>query len=55
MANEADVEAILTGDAVLDQAKADEANEADEADAKATDAVEAIVTKEIEANVIDEC
>jgi hypothetical protein len=55
LANEADVEAILTGDAVLDQAKADEANEADEADAKATDAVEAIVTKEIEANVIDEC
>ena len=55
MANKADVEAILTDDAVLDQAKADEANEADDADAEATDAVEAIVTKEIEANVIDKC
>ncbi len=30
------------------------ANKANEADAKADDAVEAIVTKEIEANVIDE-
>ncbi len=54
MANEADVEAISTNDAVLDEAKADEANKADEADAEANDAVEAIVTKEIEANVIDE-
>ena len=53
LANEADVEAISTDDAVLDEAKVDEANEADEADAKANDAVEAIVTEEIEANVID--
>jgi len=37
-----------------DKAKADEANEAAEADAEANDTVEAIVTKEIEANVIDE-
>ena len=54
MSNEADVEAISTDDAVLDEAKADEANKADEADAEANDTVEAIVTKEIEANVIDE-
>jgi hypothetical protein len=54
LANEADVEAILTDDAVLDEAKADEANQADEADAEVTDAVEVIVTKEIEANVINE-
>jgi hypothetical protein len=53
LANETDVEAISTNDAVLDEAKADEANEADEADAKVNDAIEAIVTKEIEANVID--
>ena len=39
-----------------DEAKADEANEveADEADAKVDEAVEVIVTKEIESNVIDE-
>ena len=45
---------MLRYDAVLDEAKADEANEVDEADAKANDSVEAIVTEEIEANVIDE-
>ena len=54
LANEADVEAISTDDAVLDEAKADEANEADKADTEANDAIEAIVTEEIEVNVIDE-
>ena len=54
LANEANVEAISTDDAVLDEAKADEANEANEADTEANDAVEAIVTEEIEANVINE-
>ena len=54
LANDANVAAISTDDAVLDEAKADEANEANEADTEANDAVEAIVTEEIEANVINE-
>ena len=53
MAKESNVEAISTDDAVLDEAKADEANKDNEADTKANDAVEAIVTGEIKANMID--
>ena len=52
MANEADVETILTDDAVLDQVKADEANEADEADAKTNETGRTIVAEKIKANVI---
>jgi hypothetical protein len=50
VADEADA---VEADEDDDASKADLANEADEADAEADNAVEAIVTEEIEANVID--